>query len=273
MLKDNLVMFFKKVLIFLLVVSPFLFCFNIFAKDADKEWMDKKSIHFIVYYKSGVDQNFVDDIIESSENYYNDIAKNLGYYRYKFWLWDQRAKLYIYPDQPSFQQAMNQPSWSGGCASYYEKTLWTFPHAAGFFDSILPHELGHIIFREFAGFSSIIPLWFEEGTASYQEKSKRYAAKNMVKELLAAGKLLTIEQLALVTNTNTMLDKDAAEVFYAESVSIIYFLIEKYGDYRFAKLCKALKESASFDKALKKTYYNIANTQDLQKEWIRFLSQ
>lgn len=264
-------MFSKKALIFILAVIAFLSCFRIYA--FDKEWEEKKSTHFIVYYKKGVDQDFIKDIIETAEEYYDEIANNLGYYRYKFWLWDERAEIYIFPDQVSFQNEMDQPSWSGGCASYFEKKIWTFPHAAGFFDSILPHELGHIIFREFAGFGRNIPLWFEEGIASYQEKSKRYAAKNQVKDLIAKKQLLSIEELSLVKSASDLVGKEVADVFYAEAVSIIYFLINKYGDYRFAKLCKTLKENVSFEKALKNTYYNIKNTQDLQKEWIRSFNQ
>ena len=263
--------FVKKNTIFLIAILSFLFCFYIYALEQD--FLEKKSTHFIVYYQKGVDQDFIDDIIETAEEYYDEIANNLGYYRYKFWLWDERAKIYIYKDQASFQKESNQPDWSSGCASYYEKKIWTFPHAAGFFDSILPHELGHIVFREFVGFNNKIPLWFEEGIAAYQEKSRRYAAKNRVKELLEQKQLLDIEELSLINNPNDILDKDVAEVFYSEAVSIIYFLIEKYGDYRFAKLCKNLKENMSFNKALKNTFYNIKNTQDLQKEWIRFLNQ
>jgi len=262
---------FKKRLLLLLLICSY--SFYSLAYSAENDFIEKKSTHFIVYYKKSVDSDFINDIIQSAENYYNEIASNLGYYRYKFWLWDERAKIYIYPDQSSFQTETNQPSWSGGCASYYEKKIWTYPHAAGFFDSILPHELGHIIFREFVGFGDSIPLWFEEGVASYQEKSKRYAAKNMVKDLLSKNQLLSIEQLSLIKNADNIMDKDSAEVFYAEAVSIIYFLIHRHGNYRFAKLCKSLKENISFEKALKKTYYNIKNIQDLQKEWVRYLNQ
>lgn len=264
-------MFLKRYIIFLLAITSFLFCFYVYA--LEKDFKEKRSTHFIVYYKKGVDQDFINDIIETAEEYYDEIASNLGYYRYKFWLWDDRAKIYIFTDQLSFQKETNQPSWSGGCASYHEKKIWTYPHASGFFDSILPHELGHIIFREFVGFGYNIPLWFEEGIASYQEKSKRYAAKNTVKELLSKNQLLSIEELSVIKSARDIIDKETAEVFYAEAVNIIYFLISKYGAYRFAKLCKNLKENTSLDKALRKTYYNIKNTQDLNKEWIRYLRQ
>jgi len=264
-------LFFRKKTCLSLIMVLFIFCFCAYA--SDEGFMEKRSTYFIVYYQKGVDQDFIKDIIETAEEYYNEIASNLGYYRYKFWRWDERAKIYIFPDQISFQKATNQPDWSGGCASYYEKKIWTYPHAAGFFDSILPHELGHIIFREFVGFDTYVPLWFEEGIASYQERSKRYAAKNVVKNLLSENKLLSIEQLSVIKSAQDIMNKAIAEMFYSESVSIIYFLISKYGSYKFAELCKKLKENRNFEKSLKQTYYNIKNLEDLQKEWVRYLSQ
>lgn len=266
-----LTLFFRKTICFSLLIVLFFFCFYAYALEDD--FLEKRSTYFIVYYQEGVDQDFIKDIIETAEEYYHEIANNLGYYRYKFWRWDERGKIYIFQDQISFQKATNQPSWSGGCASYYEKKIWTYPHATGFFDSILPHELGHIIFREFVGFDVYVPLWFEEGIASYQEKSKRYAAKNSVKKLLSENSLVSIEQLSTIKSSRDIINKDTAEIFYSEAVSIIYFLISKFGSYKFASLCKNLKENRNLEKALKDTYYNIKNFEDLQKEWIRYLNQ
>lgn len=257
----------------IILVTIIIMSFHFFAYALDEDFQEKRSTHFIVYYKKSVDKDFIDEIINAAEGYYEEIASNLGYQRYNFWLWDERAKIYIYPDKLLYQKETKQPDWSGGCASYQEKKIWTYPHAAGFFDSILPHELGHIIFREFVGFNNKIPLWFEEGIASYQEKSKRYAAKNKVKELLSKNQLPTIEELANIRSPSDIANSDFAEIFYAEAVAIIYFLINKYGNYKFAALCKNLNDNLSLDKALAKTYYNINNIQDLYKMWVRDLKQ
>jgi hypothetical protein len=261
----------QKIRIILLIVAvSFAFCLSGYCLDED--FKEKRSTHFIVYYKDGVDVDFIDDIIDSAEGYYDDIAKNLGYHRYNFWLWDERAKIYIFNDKDSYQSQTKQPEWSGGCALYQERKLWTYPHAAGFFDSILPHELGHIIFREFVGFGSNIPLWFEEGAASYQEKSKRYAAKSMVKDFIAKKRIFTMPELSSIRSAGDISDNEVAEVFYAEAVSIVYFLINKFDDYRFAMLCRNLRDGIDFDTALDKSYFNIKDSQDLYKQWLRYVS-
>jgi hypothetical protein len=219
-----------------------------------------------------VDKEFINEIAKAAEDYYKEIADNLGYHRYDFWLWDERAKIYIFADKAAYQKETNQPDWSGGCAFYQEKKIWTYPHAAGFFDSILPHELGHIIFREFVGFGTVIPLWFEEGVASYQEKSKRFAAGSIVKEYISKNKLMTLEELSEIKGPNDIAGNETAEIFYAEAVSIIYFLINEHGKYRFATLCDNLKDG-SLDKALEKTYYNIRNSEDLYRHWLKSVSK
>ena len=237
----------------------------------EKDLKEKRSTHFIVYYENKVDIDFIDEVIEESERYYEQIADNLGFYRHNFWLWDDRAKIYIYLDKDSYLKATDQPSWSGGCADYRNKKLWTYPHAAGFFDSILPHELAHIIFREFVGFGNDIPLWFEEGIASYTEGSKRFAAKTIVKDLISKNKLLTLEQLSNVNKPHD-LDKDTAEAFYAQAVSIAYFLINNFKKDRFVTLCRRLKEGKSLDSALDKTYYEFDGISGLYKKWLQYIN-
>lgn len=249
-------------------VASIIFAYFSCLFAAEKKFKEKSSTHFIVYYKPDVAANFVDDIIKSAESYYEEIAANLGFQRYKFWLWDERATIYIFGDKESYIQETNQPDWTGGCADYRNKKLWTYPHAVGFFDSVLPHELGHIIFREFVGFGRNIPLWLDEGVAGYQEKSKRYAAKAMVRELIANGKLLSFEQLNAVSSSHN-LNPEHTEAFYAESVSIVYFLIDTFNKDRFVTFCRRLKEQRNFDAALDTSYYNFKNAGDLYKQWLQ----
>ena len=247
--------------------SKDLFC-------AENNLFEERSQHFIIHYDKKIDKSFIKDIIDASEDYYEQIADNLGLRRFDYWLWDERAHIYIYANKEEFAKETGQPDWSGGCADYYNKKLWTYPHAVGFFDSVLPHELGHIMFREMVGFRRNVSLWLEEGAASYQEKSKRYAATSYVKDALAKNKLMTVGQLDKIEQPQMFEDdRDKIELFYLEAVSIVNFLISDYGKEKFVTLCGHLKENLSFDNALKQTYYNIQNKDDLNKKWMDFLKK
>jgi hypothetical protein len=85
--------------------------------------------------------------MNAAEEYYRSITNELGFTRFNNWLWEDRASIYIYDDSQEYIAATKQPSWSAGLAAYREKKITTYLADAGFFDTLLPHELGHIIFR------------------------------------------------------------------------------------------------------------------------------
>lgn len=80
-----------------------------FALANTDDWPIEKSTHFIVYYKNAPG-DFIQQLIEKSEYYYDKIADGLGFRRFDFWLWDNRAKIYIHDDAKAYQVATNQPS-------------------------------------------------------------------------------------------------------------------------------------------------------------------
>ena len=129
------------------------------------EWKELKGEHFIVCYLQNED--FADDVLDKSEVYYSRIAADLNYPRYsEFWTWDKRVKIYIHPNLESFLKATGQPQWSRGMADYNNKQIISYAWSGGFLESLLPHEIAHLIFRDFVGFKSEIPLWLDEGWPS-----------------------------------------------------------------------------------------------------------
>jgi len=234
-------------------------------------WNTDKSTHFIIYYKNAPDR-FLDELIDKAEGYYNKIADDLGFRRYNFWLWDNRAKIYIYDNAQDYQAATAQPAWSSGCAYPREKVIHTFPYAKNFFNTILPHEMGHIIFREFVGFDNLaIPVWLEEGVASYQQDLRFSAAGIMIKEALAKNRFIPLTKLAEL-NPQSMADTQSVNLFYAESVSILDYLVKEFGQDRFMLFCQGLRDKKNLEKALLLAY-PFKNIEDLDKKWHRYLNR
>ena len=148
-----------------------------------QSWQEMRGDHFIVYYEKQ-DRAFAADTLRDAEYYYTDIATDLGYARYSnFWQWEKRVKIFIYPGQDSFLKATGQPSWSVGNANYATKSISSFSGSGEFLQSILPHEIAHLIFRDFVGFAGEVPLWLDEGVAQWQEKPKRQLVKYYVRTL------------------------------------------------------------------------------------------
>jgi hypothetical protein len=163
-----------------------------------------------------------------------------------------------------------QAGWSHGAASPRDRIIRTFPSAHGFFDSTLPHELGHIIFREFLGFKAQIPAWFEEGVAMYQEKAKRWGSHAAVRGAIKDGTFKSLGELS-ITQLRYNTSKDLVNLFYAESASAVNFLITEYGQRRFVLFCRKLKEGGPFDWALDSVYVRFKTTDDFNDAWVKYL--
>lgn len=238
---------------------------------AKEEWKEYKEKHFIIYFKE-TPKGFVETVGRAAEEYYEEIARNLGFRRYEGWTYDERAKIYIYNDAEDYVEAGKQSNWSHGVASPQDKVIRTFPTAAGFFDSTLPHEIGHIIFREFVGFKAQVPGWFEEGVAMYQEKAKRFGADKLVETALEDGSFIPLQELTHVQLTNKS-ESALVHLYYAQAASIINYMINELGEHRFVQFCRKLEDGPPFDWALKSVYVRLDNTTELNKAWVNYLKR
>ncbi|MCD4779342.1 MAG: hypothetical protein K8S27_02175 [Candidatus Omnitrophica bacterium] len=233
-----------------------------------KKWTEHKSEHFIIYYRTAP-KDFVKTVEKSAEIYYKEITRNLGFNRFHSWTWDRRAKIYIYDDKEDYHQS-GKFEWSHGVAFSRAKVIETYPSAHGFFDTILPHEIGHIIFREFVGFRARIPTWFEEGVAMNQEKAKRWGADKVVAKAIADETFIPLTDLSQV-HLNRFTSKDTVKLFYAESASIVSFMINKGGKHKFVRFCRKLKDGDPFEWVFEKVYLQYRSIERLNKSWVKYL--
>jgi hypothetical protein len=250
----------KRILPFVLLLSLVL---PVLAFDG--QWKELKSTHFIVYYKSAPEK-FVSDASQSAEYYYNRISADLGFRRFDFWLWDNRAKIYIFDDAADYQNEVGLPAWSAASTIASKKIIRAYPGIYGFLENILPHEMGHIIFRELVGFDNpAVPLWLDEGVASLQQRDVYYSANFILKNEIHKGSLLDLNALSsynLYASANT----HSVSLFYSEAYSIVTFLISKYGRDKFQEFCQALRDKRDFDRALSSAY-NIESGDELNLLW------
>lgn len=280
-------------LVFLIVLPTIILflCSLSFAQD----WHEVKGEHFIVYYTKG--HKFAKEVLNKSEVYYKRIASGLGYPRYsKFWLWENRVKIYIYPDKKSFLSATNQPDWSEGMADYINKQIISYAWNTGFLESLLPHEMAHLIFRDFVGFKGEIPLWLDEGVAQWAEEKRRGQIKAFAKFNFSQDTLLSLddmmkldiknidtEQKVYIRSTRTKDNEQGVlflsgdnliSAYYLQSASLVTFLIEKYGAGAFAVFCRELRDGKSLEDALRLTYpTTIRNLEELEYRWRKYLSE
>lgn len=272
---------------------PSLFVlFLLFAPSAVEAaaWKELKGEHFIICYtkdkkpddtraesvKSG---KFAKDVLRKAEKCYKSIADDLGYARHsKFWTWDNRMKIYIHPDHDSYVKLARQPKWSKGVADYKKKVIisYRWKNEKAFLNNLLPHELGHMMFRDFIGFKGEVPLWLDEGVAQWQEKPKREIARLHARNILKQGKLLRLKSLMAVDNSALKSKMDDTEIrcFYVQAISVVDFLITTYGNDDFIRFCRQLRDGKSMNEALRFSYPTSArNIEGLEKKWVEYLKK
>jgi hypothetical protein len=231
-------------------------------------WQVKKSDHFIVYFKE-TPPDYLDKLIRQAEIYYNSITEELGFTRFEgFWTWDKRCKIYLYPSAKEYQRATGRPAWSGASVNILERTINTYVFEKDFMEVVLPHEMGHLIFREFVGYRRGLPLWLDEGVACLQEKLRKEERLQTAKGLVMSGIYLRIQKLTEITDDNLVMPN----LFYSEAASVVNFLLKRYGRDKFVDFCRKLSDAKTHWYTALKDVYGFKNLSEMNDEWVRFIS-
>jgi hypothetical protein len=89
-------------------------------------------------------------------------------------------------------------------------------------ESALPHEITHVLLAH--RFGSSLPRWADEGAAMLGEaQSKRFLHEKALEQFLNAGRVIQLDRLFALTDF-----PEDTIAFYAESYSIVKFLVESY---------------------------------------------
>lgn len=249
----------SRVLFFIFFVF-FLGAFFSYSFSQDS-WNQKKSKHFIIYYQN-VPDYYIYDLAEKAEDDYSKITDYLGYKGFDFWTWDNRCKIYIYKNRQDYLDATGSAQWSRAHVDVKNKRINSYYARDIFYDIILPHELGHIIFRAFIGFDKRLPLCLDEGIACNQEAD--YSARlRLARQLVKRNMHIPFSQL--LSAGKRELANPA--IFYSQCASMVDFLITEFGPRRFTTLCRRIRDGDGWKNSLLKIY-QFDNLEDFQQRWL-----
>ena len=262
---------------------------------AQTKWSELKSDHFIVEY-SGTNRDFARQVSDAAEKYYSSIAEDLGYTRYSnFWNWENRVRIYIYPDHDSFVAASGAKQWSHGIADYQKKEIVSYEWGKDFLDVLLPHELTHLIFRDFVGFRGDVPLWLDEGVAQWEEKTLRARRLENLRDIVRRNMLIPLQIMMNLDirgikkddivnirvesengglKTMPLKGEELVSIYYLQAFSLVGFLIGEFGTDKFIVFCRQLRDGNNLSDALRHAYpTEIRSLADLDKKWTDYLRQ
>ncbi|MBF0569151.1 MAG: hypothetical protein HQL18_00015 [Candidatus Omnitrophica bacterium] len=261
-----------------LLFFGFVFVANALAFGELTGFQEIKSDHFKAQFLVPEDQELAQKALDRAEYYYDRIARDIGFSRYQgYWTWEKRAGIIIFPDQISFSKFTGQPDWSVGYATreskfYHDRTIVSYSGQLNFLDEVLPHELAHLMLWDyFDQHIGVVPVWLEEGIAQLEEADKRGLAREALIPVVQAGNHIPFTVLGDLRPLD-LKDNGKVAVFYAQSLSLVVFLIEKYGQESFYRLCKEMRDGQTFDTALARSYGGIFNSMaDVERRWVEYI--
>jgi len=116
---------------------------------------------------------------------------------------------------------------------------------------IVPHELSHIVLHQvldnpYGGW----PLWFDEGLAVYHQETPDIGFDTLLNDAARSGTLIPLEALAASFPTDT----NRALLSYAQSHSMIVYIIETYGVEKLQELAAAFRAATPVGVAIEQVF-------------------
>jgi hypothetical protein len=230
-------------------------------------WQVAKSEHFIIYYEDAP-AGYVNGLIRDAEKYYFSILDKLGFTRFdRFWSWEDRCKIYIYSEKEDYNKKTGQPPWSQASVNVKQRIISTFLGQNYFKETLLPHEMAHLIFREYIGFNVSLPLWLDEGAACLQEPGSRVRVDS-VRGFFKSDLFIPLDKLTGMGVD----DIKSPAVFYAEATSAVDFLLAKYGKEKFVDFCRKIRDNTYWLDGLTKVY-GFKGLSQANAEWVDWLGR
>jgi hypothetical protein len=188
-------------------------------------WQQSRTERVAVFWYAG-DDAFGQKVLDTASRALERLEREAGVQA------ERLIRIYLYEDEEVFQAVLgpNSPEWIGGQAlpslSIIVAQLppWSAEEEIG---RMIPHELSHVVlYQATHNPYKANPNWLEEGIAVHNE------------EVLDTGLLLLVEETARedaliplgALSASFPSDPDMAILSYAESLSVVEFILARYGE-------------------------------------------
>jgi len=163
-------------------------------------------------------------------------------------------RIYIYASAGDLQGAMIFPrEWTGGVAftEFGIIAIGISPNQLDWGKKALVHELTHLVVHQ-ATFSPYGELhtWLDEGLAMYNEGEFDPYFRAWLDEAISKDKLISVRSLCSPFSA----EPEKAYLSYAQSYSLVEYLLRNYGENKMLNLLTLFKEGVTYDGALTQVY-------------------
>ncbi len=211
------------------------------------------------------EQSFADEVMLTIEDALNWLEADTGATLL------EPVEIYLYADSQDLQGSMIFPQeWTGGVAypRYGRIAIGINPGNLDWGKRALVHELTHLVVHQmtlspYGG----MPTWLDEGLAVRSEGSLVYYYVNALNQAIESNSLISVQSISSPFSAIP----DLATLSYAESYTVVDYLITTYGKDKMFELLETFREGASYDGALMEVYgFDIDG---LDRLWREYLSE
>ncbi|MDN4185846.1 MAG: peptidase MA family metallohydrolase [Dehalococcoides mccartyi] len=215
--------------------------------DTRFDWQSISEGMLEIYWYEG-DQAFAEELMESAQAALVRLAADTGAEL------KDKVTLYIYANSSDLQSAMVFPAeWTGGVA-YTDFNVIAIGIASYDIDwgkRAITHELAHKVTGQITSNPyGDLPVWLNEGISMYAEGNLEAVYVNYLIWAINQDKLISVQSLCSPFSANSA----DAYLSYAESFTLVNYLITNYGSEKFSDLLETFSHGAGYDEALLAVY-------------------
>jgi len=200
----------------------------------------------LFWYTGG--DSFARELMDTCEEGLARLTQDIGTYL------ERPIKIYIYASGEDLQGAMiYSQEWTGGVAfpDFGIIAISIPPSQLEWGERALVHELTHLVVHQ-ATFSPYgqLPLWLDEGLATYSEGELDPDLRSSLNKAILEGTLISVRSLCSPFSAYA----DKARLSYAQSYSLVEYLLDNHGQDKMLDLLTILKQGSTYDEALTAVY-------------------
>ena len=215
--------------------------------DSRYSWQTLTEGQVTLYWYQGT-QSFAQEVMRATQSALTRLSESTGAYIQK------PIRLYLYANQSDLLGAGIFPQeWSGGWADARNNYIVLGISASNidWGKGAIAHELSHLIVGQATlNTYNSIPTWLDEGLAMYNEGPLQATFSGNLQLAIQENRLISVRSLCSPFSAYSSL----AYVSYAESYSIVDYLIHNYGKDKMSALLNAFRQGSTYDGSLQKVY-------------------
>ena len=215
--------------------------------DSHHQWQSLTSGNITLFWYEG-DDSFAWELMNACQEGLARLTQEFGAYP------ERAITIYVYASSWELQGAMIFPQeWTGGVAftEFGIVAMGISPDSIDWGKEALVHELTHLVVHQlvFSPYGSL-PMWLDEGLAMYNQGDLPPELAYRLEKAISEDKLLSVRSLCSPFSA----DPEKAYLSYAESYSLVEYLLDNYNGDKMLDLLTLFKQGNTYDEALTEAY-------------------